>query len=73
MKTPALMMVVPIRPTARDIYLNEFRANHGRTPKGLYSDKQTLEELRTGLIESAGIEFSAFFLQMHVQIVRRGE
>ena len=29
--------------------------------QGLYNDKQTLEELRTGLIESAGLEFPVFF------------
>ena len=50
-------------------------ANHGRgrSRKGLYRDKQALEELTTGLIESAGIECSVFFCNLHVQIVRRWE
>jgi hypothetical protein len=33
----------------------------GESLRAMYSDKQTLEELRTGLIESAGIECSGFF------------
>ena len=64
---------------AKTINENGGRAGRARDPerdeslRAMYSDKQTLEELRTGLIESAGIECSVHSCKLHVQIVRRWE